>query len=73
MIKFEAKYKKEKDHVSVKYEAKNANTLEHICAIRHLIRQILINDETSTFDEIIELVKDENKIETEGKLDKNAK
>ena len=57
MIKIQAKYDKENNIFSVKYNDKNTFTLENIALIEFLCETILENDEKITMEEIFDLVK----------------
>lgn len=56
MLKLTSKYNKKNDICSVKVDCKNTNTFEHIYAIVHLIQNILQNDPTTDYDEIIKML-----------------
>ena len=57
MIKVKAKYNKENNIFSIKYNEKNTFTLENIALIEYLCETILENDENMTMEEIFNLVK----------------
>ena len=56
MIKLTSKYDEKKDVCSVKADIKNTNTLEHLYAIAYLTENIINNDETTSYEEIIKIL-----------------
>ena len=56
MIKLTSKYDKETGMCKVKADVKDTCTYEHLYAIAYLVENIITNDPTTDYDEIIKIL-----------------
>ncbi len=58
MIKIETSYENNTDDFIYKYDCKNSHTMEHLCLIAKLVKQILKNQKDIDLDIIFKMVRD---------------